>query len=107
MRVVTESDVLGGIEIYLVAVPGIAWFAVLVELSRPRDTWRSRAGEVALVAGVAAVAFVGAAMAGSVDGPLRTGHWVMFAADLAVHAGRDAQRGAAARRNRVGSPASS
>src|SRR6201991_2150238 len=62
VRVVTESDVLGGIEIYLVAVPGIAWFAVLVELSRPRDTWRSRAREVALVAGVAAVAFVGAAM---------------------------------------------
>ena len=79
VRVVTESDVLGGIEIYLVAVPGIAWFAVLVELSRPRDTWRSRAREVALVAGVAAVAFVGAAMAGNVDGPLRTGHWVMFA----------------------------
>ena len=49
VRVVTGSDVLGSIEIYLVAVPGIAWFAVLVELSRPRDTWRrqrrrSRAG---------------------------------------------------------------
>jgi len=79
VRVVTGSDVLGGIEIYLVAVPGIAWFAVLVELSRPRDSWRGRAGEVALVAGVAAVAFLGAAMAGNVDGPLRTGHWVMFA----------------------------
>ena len=79
VRVLTDSDVLGGIEIYLVAVPGIAWFAVLVELSRPRDTWRSRAGEVALVAGVAAMAFVGAAMAGNVDGPLRAGHWVMFA----------------------------
>ena len=80
VRVVTESDVLGGIEIYLVAVPGIAWFAVLVELSRPSDSWRSRTGEIGLVAGVAAVAFFGAAMAGNVDGPLRTGHWVMFAA---------------------------
>jgi hypothetical protein len=74
------SALLGSIEIYLVAVPGIAWFAVLIELSRPCETWRSRAGEIALVAGVAAVAFYGAAMAGNVDGPLRTGHWVMFAA---------------------------
>ena len=36
---------------------------------------------------------VGAAMAGGVDGPLRLGHWVMFARDLAVVAGRDAARG--------------
>ena len=79
-RGASGSDILSHIEIYLVAVPGIAWFAVLVELSRPSDTWRSRAGELMLVAGVAAVAFVGAAMAGSVDGPLRLGHWVMFAA---------------------------
>jgi hypothetical protein len=80
VRVVSGSDLLGRIEIYLVAVPGIAWFAVLVELSRPCDTWRSRAGEIALVAGVAGMALVGAVMAGSVDGPLRLGHWVMFAA---------------------------
>ncbi|HYZ69312.1 MAG TPA: hypothetical protein VE666_16185, partial [Mycobacterium sp.] len=64
----------------LVALPGIAWFAVLVELCRPHDTWRSRAGEFTLVALVAAVALVGASMAGNVDGPLRLGHWVMFAA---------------------------
>jgi hypothetical protein len=80
VRVVSGSDLLGRIEIYLVALPGIAWFAVLVELSRPCDTWRSRAGEIGLVAGVATVAFVGAVMAGSVDGPLRLGHWVMLAA---------------------------
>ena len=80
VRLVSASDLLSRIEIYLVAVPGIAWFAVLLELSRPRDTWRSRAGEAALVAGVAVVAFTGAAMAGSVEGPLRLGHWVMFAA---------------------------
>ena len=61
-------------------VPGIAWFAVLLELSRPSDTWRSRAGEIALIAAVAALAFFGAAMAGNVDGPVRLGHWVMFAA---------------------------
>ena len=80
VRLVSASDLLSRIEIYLVAVPGIAWFAVLLELSRPRDTWRSRAGEAALVAGVAVVAFTGAAMAGSVEGPLRLGHWVMFSA---------------------------
>lgn len=80
VRTISGADVLGRVEVYLVAVPGIAWFAVLLELSRPRDTWRSRAGELGLVVVVAAAAFVGAAMAGSVDGPLRTGHWVMFAA---------------------------
>ncbi|MDY6995920.1 MAG: hypothetical protein SW019_04955 [Actinomycetota bacterium] len=80
VRLVSESESLSRIEIYLVAVPGVAWFAVLLELSRPRDTWRSRAGEGALVAGVAVVAFLGATMAGGVDGPLRLGHWVMFGA---------------------------
>ena len=34
VRVVSGSAVLGQMEIYLVAVPGIAWFAVLLELSR-------------------------------------------------------------------------
>jgi hypothetical protein len=80
VRVVSGSDVLSSIEIYLVAVPGIAWFAVLLELSRPCDTWRSRAGEILLVAVVGAVALLGAVMAGTVDGPLRLGHWVMFGA---------------------------
>ncbi|AFM18795.1 hypothetical protein Mycch_4073 [Mycolicibacterium chubuense NBB4] len=80
VRLVGASEHLGRVEIYLVAVPGIAWFAVLLELSQPRDTWRSRAGEAALVAVVAVVAFTGAAMAGDVEGPLRLGHWVLFAA---------------------------
>lgn len=80
VRTVGGADGLGRVEVYLVTVPGIAWFAVLLELSHPRDTWRSRAGELGLVAVVAAVAFAGAALAGSVDGPLRAGHWVMFAA---------------------------
>jgi hypothetical protein len=76
---VEHADLLSRIEIYLVAVPGVAWFAVLLELARPCDSWRSRAGEIMLVTGVAALAFVGAELAGSVDGPLRAGHWVMFA----------------------------
>jgi hypothetical protein len=80
VRVVSGSDILSSVEVYLVTLPGIAWFAVLLEMSRPSDTWRSRAGEIALVAAVAAVALFGAAMAGNVDGPLRMGHWVMFAA---------------------------
>ena len=80
VRVATQSDVLGRIEIYLMALPGIAWFAVLVELSRPPDTWRGRVREIALVGAVAAVALCGAALAGDVEGPLRLGHWLMFAA---------------------------
>ena len=78
VRVASGLHWLSSIEIYLVAVPGIAWFAVLLELSRPHDTWRSRAGELMAVAGVAAGAFIGAAMAGSVEGPMRMGHWVLF-----------------------------
>lgn len=46
VRLATGSEVLSRIEIYLVALPGIAWFAVMVELARPADTFRSRAGEI-------------------------------------------------------------
>lgn len=80
VRVTSGLDALSSVEIYLVAVPGIAWFAALLELCRPADNWRSRAGEITLVAGVGAVALFGAVMAGNVDGPVRLGHWVMFAA---------------------------
>lgn len=75
----TLAVMLSQVEVYLVVLPGVAWFAVLLELSRPDDTWRSRAGELLMVGVVAALAVAGAAMAGSVDGPLRPGHWVMFA----------------------------
>lgn len=73
-----HADLLGRIEIYLVAVPGVAWFAVVLELARPADAWRGRSREVALVAAVGAAVLLGAALAGSVEGPLRLGHWVMF-----------------------------
>ncbi|GAB1815216.1 hypothetical protein [Mycobacterium sp. MUNTM1] len=74
-----HAQLLSRVEIYLAAVPGVAWFAVLVELSRPSDGWRSRTREVLLVAGMAALTLLGAALAGSVEGPLRPGHWLMFA----------------------------
>jgi hypothetical protein len=77
IRLVTQSAVLGHVEIYLVAVPGVAWFAVLLELARPSDGGRGRAGEVLLVGVVAALTLVGAALAGTVSGPLRLGHVVM------------------------------
>ncbi|MBI3227143.1 MAG: hypothetical protein HYZ39_19015 [Mycolicibacterium cosmeticum] len=80
VRVVADSELLGQVEVYLVVLPGVFWFAVLLELSRPHDNPAGRAREVAVVAAVAAVAFTGAAMAGTVEGPLRAGHWVMFAA---------------------------
>ncbi|MDT5259038.1 MAG: hypothetical protein QOD10_4118 [Mycobacterium sp.] len=76
---VTHAHLLSQVEIYLAAVPSVAWFAVLVELSRPCDGRRARTGELLLVGGVAALTLFGAMKAGSVDGPLRTGHWVMFA----------------------------
>jgi hypothetical protein len=80
IRIVSHSALLGHVEIYLVAVPGVAWFAVLVELARPCDSWRARTRELLLVGGVAALTLVGAVLAGGVDGPLRAGHVVMFAA---------------------------
>lgn len=79
VRVVSNSPLLSQIEVFLVVLPGVFWFAVLVELSRP-DTWRSRVGEIGLVIAVAALAVTGAALAGSVEPPLRLGHWIMFAA---------------------------
>ncbi len=77
VRLVTHSALLGHVEIYLVAVPGVAWFAVLVELARPCDGGRARTGEVLLVSAVGALTLVGATLAGSVSGPLRLGHVVM------------------------------
>ena len=77
--IVAHSGLLSQIEIYLAAVPSVAWFAVLVELSRPSDSWRARTWELLLVGGVGALTLFGAAMAGSVDGPLRPGHVLMMA----------------------------
>lgn len=79
VRLVAHSELLSQVEVYLVVIPGVAWFAVLLELSRPCESWRARTGELLMVGTVAALALAGAAMAGSVDGPLRTGHLVMFA----------------------------
>ena len=76
---VVHTHLLSQLEIYLVVVPSLAWFAVLIELSRPRDSWRARSGELLLVAGVGALTLFGAVLAGSVEGPLRPGHLVMFA----------------------------
>ncbi|MDT5067108.1 MAG: hypothetical protein QOK02_3263 [Mycobacterium sp.] len=73
-----HADLLSRIEVYIVVIPGIAWCAVLLELSRPGDTWRSRVGELVAIAVVAALALTGATLAGGVNGPLRLGHWVMF-----------------------------
>ncbi|HEU4362710.1 MAG TPA: hypothetical protein VFR27_14580 [Mycobacterium sp.] len=79
VRVTGRLDWLSHVEIYLTVIPGIAWFAVLLELARPCDHWVGRTRELSLIAVVAAAAIVGAAWAGSVDGPLRGGHWLLFA----------------------------
>jgi len=75
----SHADLLGEVEVYLAVVPGIAWCAVLFELSRRQDTDQRRVGELVFVGVVAVLAFGGAAMAGGVTGPMRPGHWVMFA----------------------------
>jgi len=71
------GESLSRVEIYLAVLPGVAWFAVLLELARAREAWRGR-GTLALVAGVTVLAVAGATWAGRVDGPLRGGHWLMF-----------------------------
>lgn len=73
-----HARLLSQLEVYLVAVPSVAWFAVLLELARPSDTARGRTRELLLVGGVASLTLVAAAVAGNVDGPLRPGHWLMF-----------------------------
>jgi hypothetical protein len=78
VRLVGHAALLSHLEIYLDVVPGVAWFAVLVELARPSD--RSRVRTALLVTGVGAVTLLGAALAGGVEGPLRAGHLVMLAA---------------------------
>src|SRR4249919_1950418 len=49
----SHSTVLSHVDVYLVVVPGIAWCAVLLELSRPGDSWRGRAAELLAVTVVA------------------------------------------------------
>ena len=70
---------LSRVEIYLVAVPGVAWFAVLLELARPPETSRGRRRELALTAVVAGLVLLGAVLAGTVTGPVQPGHWLMSA----------------------------
>lgn len=79
VRAVWQPELLGKLEIYLAVVPGVAWFAVLLELGRPCDRWSRRGRDAVLISAVAAAALTGAAWAGSVDGPLRAGHWLLFA----------------------------
>lgn len=74
-----HSELLSRLEIYLAAVPAIAWFAVVLELARPADTERGRGRELLMTGVVAAGILSGAWLAGSVNGPLRLGHWVMLA----------------------------
>ncbi|BCI86140.1 hypothetical protein NIIDMKKI_13460 [Mycobacterium kansasii] len=76
---VGHAALLSRLEIYLVAVPGVAWLAVLLELARPCDSWRARTRELVLIGGVAALTLFGATMAGGVTGPLRAGHLMMLA----------------------------
>ena len=74
-----HAQLLSQVEVYLVAIPGVAWFAVLLELARPSDSPRRRTHALMLVGTVAVLTLIAAMVAGSVTGPLRLGHWLMFA----------------------------
>jgi hypothetical protein len=80
VRVASRWHALSSVEVFLVTLPGIAWLAVLLEMARPSDAWRNRAGQLLVVGATAAVALFGAAMAGTVEGPVRLGHGVMLGA---------------------------
>jgi len=79
VRVTVGVAALGRVELYLTAVPAIAWLAVLLQWAQPRDRWTNRRVRWVVLGAVAAALLVGAGLAGGVDGPLRAGHWVMFA----------------------------
>mgnify|MGYP000001564776 CR=1 FL=1 len=99
----SPTGLLSQVEAYLAVLPGIAWLTVLLELARPVDSARGRWGFV-VVAAVASIAVVGAALAGGVHPPLRTGHWVMVGAisssafGALVLAVRRLRRGASSRK---------
>ena len=57
---VTHTRLLSQVEIYLVAIPSVAWFAVLVELSRPCDHWRARTREFLVIGAVGGLTLLGA-----------------------------------------------
>lgn len=78
VRAVWHPVLLGRVEIYLAVLPGVAWFAVLLELARPCDGWSGRGRETLLIGLVGAAALAGATWAGSVEGPPRAGHWLLF-----------------------------
>ena len=83
------AELLSRIEVYIVVIPGIAWFAVLLELSRSGDTWRSRVGEMGAIAVVAALALTGATLAGGVNGPAAPWSLGDVRGHLRVHPGCD------------------
>lgn len=63
------AEALGRAEIYLVAVPGVAWFGGTMNWPG-RAMPRAAGSEIVPTAAVAAAAALGAAWAGTVDGPL-------------------------------------
>lgn len=70
----TASGVLGGVELYLLCVPGLAWLLVLLELLEPdSDVRRGRRAALVALYGVA-VATVGVSVSGGVGAPAGAGH---------------------------------
>ena len=89
------AQLLSQVEIYLVAVPSVAWFAVLVELARPSET--SGAYRASCCWSPVSVRSRWSARRWPAASTGRCGPGIGdVRGDLGVHAGRDARRAAAA-----------
>ena len=96
----TAGEVLGGVELYLLCVPGLAWLLVLLDLRAADPGGRGRRTAVVGAYGVA-VASLGVWTSGGVGAPVGVGHLVTavgIAAPLVVALGSVAARRRAPRR---------
>lgn len=77
----SDAELLGRIEVFTAIIPSVAWLMVLVELTNSGDRWRDRAAMAVPGVVLAVVLLVGASLAGTIAGPARLGHWIMFCAN--------------------------
>lgn len=77
----SDAELLGRIEVFTAIIPSVAWLMVLLELTNSGDRWRDRAAMAVPGVVLAVVLLVGASLAGTIAGPARLGHWIMFCAN--------------------------
>lgn len=82
-----NAELLGRVEVFAAVIPSVAWLIVLLELTNNGDRWRDKAAIALPGAALAVAMIVGASLAGTLAGPLRLGHWIMFCASGIASAG--------------------